>query len=181
MPLKIAFHMIIMQAAASICVLLRVWLDDHRCYTCSWRVGWTETAVAKANCDKLMWDNQYRACDYWYPSDPINRSGFKATADTMYAVLSVASASWLVTQTCPGDSWKLANTNFCFDPQYSLESAYNKIKPGNGQQWGSWSNYAQVGPGICVLEVAAGQSAGGGGSEGCCATSQCCSIWRMGI
>eukprot|EP00775_Hariotina_reticulata_P012756 gene12756-12885_t len=56
-------------------------------------------------------------------------------------------------ETCYGDSWKLSNTNFCFNPKYVLtadDSASSAPLPvisvTNGQSWGSWSNFAQCPP-----------------------------------
>ncbi|KAF6254610.1 vitelline membrane outer layer protein I [Scenedesmus sp. NREL 46B-D3] len=113
------------------------------CYSCAYKAGWTGSS-GKANCDYLFWDNLYRACDFWYPNDILNRGACKTTADSMFTAVSLASYSYFNNNdVCPGDSWKLANTNFCFNPVYSLNSVVSYIKPGNGQGWGSWTNYAQ--------------------------------------
>lgn len=67
----------------------------------------------------------------------------QTTADSMYTAVSLASQSYFTSDTCPGDSFKLSNTNFCFNPVYTLNSVVSYISPGNGMTWGSWTNYAQ--------------------------------------
>lgn len=115
-----------------------------RCYSCAWKVGWTGT-TGKSNCDYLFWDNLYRACEFNYGSWNPERTVCKTTADTMYVAVSSAGQSYFTTDTCPGDSFKLSNTNFCFNPIYTLNSVVSYISPDLRGAWGSWTNYAQVG------------------------------------
>jgi hypothetical protein len=126
-----------------------------RCYSCAWRAGWTGTN-GKYNCDYLFWDNLYRACDYWYPTDASNRGSCKSTADTMYTTVRAVSQSYFTTDTCWDESWKLSNAGFCFNTVYTLTANTNHPsgradvvtnglkRPGNGQQWGTWANYGLV-------------------------------------
>jgi hypothetical protein len=108
-------------------------------------LGWTGSD-GRANCDYYFWNNLYGACDFWYPNDAINRGACKTTADSMYtAVRAGGSSAFNNNDLCPGDSWKLPNAVFCFNPVYTLGGVVNYIKPGNGQQWGAWTNFAQVG------------------------------------
>ena len=92
----------------------------------------------------MFWDNLYRACDLYYPSDAINLGACKTTADAMYTAVSLASASTYTYEACPGESYKLGYTNFCFDPQYFMDRATSYASPGNGQIWGAWGNYTEV-------------------------------------
>lgn len=112
------------------------------CYSCAWKVGWTGT-TGKSNCDYLFWDNLYRACEFNYGSWNPERTACKTTADTMYVAVSSAGQSYFTTDTCPGDSFKLSNTNFCFNPIYTLNSVVSYISPDLRGAWGSWTNYAQ--------------------------------------
>ncbi|WIA34544.1 hypothetical protein OEZ86_012866 [Tetradesmus obliquus] len=112
------------------------------CYSCAWKVGWTGT-TGKSNCDYLFWDNLYRACEFNYGSWNPERTVCKTTADTMYVAVSSAGQSYFTTDTCPGDSFKLSNTNFCFNPIYTLNSVVSYISPDLRGAWGSWTNYAQ--------------------------------------
>jgi hypothetical protein len=48
---------------------------------------------------------------------------------------------------CPGESWKLPSATFCFNPVYQLGGVVSYVRPGNGQQWGAWTNLAAVGGG----------------------------------
>jgi hypothetical protein len=105
--------------------------------------GWTGT-TGKANCDVLFRNNLYAACEYNYGAWDPNHALCKAIADSMYTAVSVASQSYFTSDACPGESWKLSNTNFCFNPIYQLDSVVSYIRPGNGQQWGSWTNNAPV-------------------------------------
>jgi hypothetical protein len=63
----------------------------------------------------------------------------------MYTAVSLASSSYYTYDSCPGEATKLSYTNFCFDPQYALNGVVSYMSPGNGQQWGAWTNYAEVG------------------------------------
>jgi hypothetical protein len=133
--------------------LLLIWQCDLdtgavsacRCYSCAYRVGWSGDN-GRYNCDYLFWDNLYRACDFHYPNDFLNRGSCKTTADSMYlAVRAGGGSAFNNNDACPGESWKLPNAQFCFNPVYQLGSVVSNVRPGNGQQWGAWTNYAQVG------------------------------------
>jgi hypothetical protein len=62
----------------------------------------------------------------------------------MFTAVSLAGMSYFTSDVCPGESWKLANTNYCFNPIYQLTANAVKLTPGNGGPWGDWTNFAQV-------------------------------------
>ena len=117
-----------------------------RCYTCAWTAGWTGN-TGKSNCDALFLSNLYKACEYHYPQDSVNRASCRTTAETMFAAVSVGGQrAWTSSfKACTGDAYKLATADFCFEPVYRLNGIVSYIRPGNGREWGTWTNFAQVG------------------------------------
>lgn len=107
------------------------------CYSCGHKIGWT-----KDNCDTRFLSNLNAACDFYYPSDASNRDSCKSTANTMYTAVYLADSSYHTYDACPGDSYKLANTNFGFNPVYTLDAGVSKIKPDRRGGFGAWTNFA---------------------------------------
>jgi hypothetical protein len=88
----------------------------------------------------------YKVCDIQYAQEPASMASCRGTAETMYAAVSVGGqGAWRTSsKACTGESYKLATADFCFEPVYTLNGIVSYIKPGNGQDWGSWTNFAQV-------------------------------------
>lgn len=128
-------------------LLLLLAAPQHcRCYSCAHKlgVGWTGP-TGKYKCDVIFRNNLNAACDFNYGTFNPNRGLCRATAAAMYTAVSLADQSYFTSDVCPGESIKLANTNYCFNPLYQLPNAAVKIKSNNGQIWGSWTSFAQVG------------------------------------
>lgn len=111
------------------------------CYSCAHKVGWTGD-TGRANCDITFRNNLYAACDMNYGTWDPNRGLCKTTADAMYTAVRLGGESAFVADVCPDESWKLAATSYCFNPLYQSPGVVS-IRTGNGQQWGSWTNWAQ--------------------------------------
>lgn len=82
-----------------------------------------------------------------FSNDPVSQDQCFDTADAMYAAVMVSQdatgmSSSSYADQCPGDSWKLAHADFCFNMKYELSGIVKVLSAGNGGQWGFWTNFS---------------------------------------
>lgn len=96
----------------------------------------------------------------YFSDDPGSLNDCFATADAMYAAVSVSQdalgvGSSYYADTCPGESWKLAHADFCFHIEYEITGVTKVLNTGNGGKWGVWTNYTRCPAGSWASGISA--------------------------